>query len=152
MKRFKHTTNAELEPGTIVIIDLDRFSEVTEELGLDEYKPNFATGELTSLVEQLVRDHRGVVVYGLDSERGTEEAVLEFPYTKPEELIPDLERLLERLRKLNVTATAVVVEGMVSARPALRPSDAYRGTPWRSMARRALHRAKRKGGNRLVVL
>jgi len=56
--------------GIIIALDLDRFGEYVEEKGLDPYRPNIVTGELTNLVEEFARRHRGVVVYGLSKERG----------------------------------------------------------------------------------
>ncbi len=152
MKRSKHFTEARLVPGTIVMIDLDNFEQVTQTLGLDEYKPNFATGELTNLIESFANRKRGVIIHGLDPERGTEEAVIEIPYTTPEEVIKDLKMIMEKLSSLGVKATIAVSEGMVSARPALNPKEAFKGTPWRQSVYKMLRKAKRKGGGRLIVL
>ncbi len=152
MKRSKHLTEARLVPGTIVMIDLDDFEQVTQTLGLDEYKPNFATGELTNLIESFANKKRGVIIHGLDRERGTEEAVIEIPYTSPEEVIKDLEEIMEKLSSIGVKATIAVAEGMVSARPALNPKEAFKGTPWRHAVYKMLRKIKRRGGGRLIVL
>ncbi len=141
-----------LSPGVVVIMDLDRFEEFTREHGLDEYKPNYITGELTRLVEKLAIEKRGVVISGLDYDRGTEEAVIEFPYTSIEELKMDLEHILKRIRELGASITIVAVEGMVSCKVARDKKEAFHGTPWRDLATRILHEAKRSGGNKLVLL
>ncbi len=142
---------AGLTPGTIIIIDLDRFGEIVEERGWSEYKPNPATGLLTLLVQRLVSKWQGVVVYGLDEERGTEEVVIEIPMVEPEELRRDLEEILEELRRVGVTATIVAVYGYVGLKPARNRREAYTATPYRRLAARLLREAKRRGGNRLVI-
>jgi GGDEF domain-containing protein len=143
-----------LVPGAIITIDLDRFGEYVEERGLDPYKPNTVTSELTRLVEEFARRFQGVVVYGLDYERGTEEAVIEIPYGAEclDQIISELEYIASRVRELGVTVTAVVATDYVTARPARDRREAYRGTPGRRRALRALREAKRRGGNRVVVL
>ncbi len=138
--------------GTVVIVDLDRFGEEVERRGWSEWSPNEATGLLSSLVERLASRWGGVVVYGLDWERGTEEAVLEFPLVEPRELEADLREILERLEaEAGVSATAVAVWGLVTGRPARSRREAYHGTPTRRLAARLLGKAKRSGGGRLVV-
>jgi hypothetical protein len=141
-----------LVEGTVVVIDLDRFEEVVEARGWSRWRPNQATGLLSALVEELARRWRGVVVYGLDWERGTEEAVLEFPLVEPGELEGDLRRVLETLEsEAGVTATAVAIRGPVLARPARSRREAYYATPTRRLALKLLRRAKRSGGGRLIV-
>ena len=139
--------------GTVVALDLDRFEEEVERRGWSKWSPNEATGLLSSLVEGLARRWRGVVVYGLDWDRGTEEAVLEFPLVKPSELARDLEEIRETVkREAGVTLTIAAVWGPVTGRPALTRREAYYGTPTRRIAWRALRAAKRRGGDRLVVI
>jgi len=137
--------------GAIVIIDLDRFGEVVEERGWSEYSPNPATGLLTSLVEMFVRKWQGVVIYGLDEARGTEEVVIEIPLVEPEELIQDLEYIKQELNRLGVGVTIVAVKGYVLGRPANDRREAYTATPFRRYALSILRRAKRRGGNQVVI-
>jgi len=141
-----------LAEGTVVIIDLDRFGEVVEERGWSEYSPNPATGLLTRLVEELVSKWSGYLVYGLDEERGTEEAVIEFPLVEPEELREDLERIRRELNRVGVGVTIVAVKGHVGllSRSADRRA-AYSATPARRMAAKLLRQAKRRGGNVVIV-
>ncbi|MCC6040952.1 MAG: hypothetical protein LM557_02120 [Desulfurococcaceae archaeon] len=143
-----------LVPGLIVIIDLDEFGEFVEKRGLDPYKPNIVTGELTRLVEEFTRRFQGVVVYGLDYERGTEEALIEIPYGVDyvDQVVSELERIAQRIREHGVTLTAVVVMDSVIGKPARSRREAYSGTPGRRRALKALREAKKKGGNRVVVL
>jgi len=151
-RRYIETPGRGLVEGTVVIIDLDRFGEVVEERGWSEYSPNPATGLLTRLVEELVRRWGGYLVYGLDEERGTEEAIVEFPLTRPEELREDLERIREELNRLGVGVTIVAVYGYVGL--VERRGDrrrAYTATPTRRLALTLLRRAKRSGGNRVVI-
>jgi len=157
MKRneeFNAHSEYPLVPGIIVIIDLDKFREFVEKHGLDPYKPNIITSELTSLVELFTRKFRGVVIYGLDYERGTEEAVIEIPYGVDylDLVISELKYIANRIRELGTTLTAVIVVDYVSGRSAKSRRDAYEGTLGRRRALRALRRAKKKGGNRIIVL
>jgi len=141
-----------LVEGTVLVIDLDRFEEVVEERGWSRYSPNPATGLLSRLVDELVTRWHGYVVYGLDWERGTEEAVIEVPFVEPEELRRDLEEVKRRLNEAGVNVTIVAVKGyvgLVSRRGDRR--TAYTATPSRRLAARLLREAKRRGGNRVVI-
>ncbi len=138
--------------GVVVVIDLDRFSEVVSERGWSEYSPNPATGLLTLLVERFVSKWNAVVVYGLDPERGTEEVVLEIPGVDPEEILSDLEEIKRQINELGVGVTIVVVRGLVGAKPARNRGEAYYGTPTRQLAIKMLRRAKRRGGNTIIVV
>ncbi len=135
--------------GTIVVMDLDKFGEYVEEHGLDPYRPNDVTATLTRLVEELARRRGGFIVYGLDPDRGTEEAVIEFPLTEPEELREDLERILGEIKGLGASITIVAVKAPVTGRPARDRREAYSGP--RRGAKRLLERAKRRGGGLLIL-
>ncbi|MEM4696501.1 MAG: hypothetical protein QW170_04535, partial [Desulfurococcaceae archaeon] len=108
-----------LVEGLIIILDLDKFGEFVEERGLDPYIPNEITGYLTEAVLDFVRKWRGVVIYGLDSSRGTEEAVIEIPgFTDIEGIIRDLERIRDDVNSLGASISIVVLKDMVLAKPA----------------------------------
>lgn len=143
-----------LVPGIVVIIDLDKLGEFVEKRGLDPYKPNIVTGELTQLVEEFARRFQGVVIYGLDYERGTEEALIEIPYGLDyiDLVTLELKRIAEKIREYGVTLTAVVAIDYVTGKPAKSRREAYSETPGRRRALRALREAKKKGGDRIVVL
>ncbi len=144
---------SQLTPGLIVLIDLDRFEEYTIEKGLNPYVPNDVTGELTRLVEDLAIKHRGVVIYGLDHERGTEEALLEIPFGYEEvgSIVKDLEKLKNHINSHGVGVTIVVVYDYVSGQPASNRREAYHATPGRRRAVKILKDLKKKGGNILHV-
>ena len=137
--------------GTVLVLDLDRFEETIEEKGWSQYTPNPATGLLSHLVEQLARKWSAVIVYGLDWERGTEEAVLEIPLVEPEELREDLERVKEEINRLGVGITIVAVKGHVGLKPAKNRREAYTATPTRKLATKLLRKAKRRGGNTIII-
>ncbi len=138
--------------GTIIVLDLDKFEEYVLEHGMDSYKPNIITGTLTNLVEDLVRKWRGVVVYGLDWRRGTEEAIIEIPFTEPNEIAKDLQKIKEEINKLGVGITIVALKDVVICREARDRREAYKGTPARTRALRILRKIKARGGNRLVIV
>ena len=135
--------------GTIIIIDIDRMGEIIEEKGWSEWRPNPATGTLSHLVEQLARKWNAVIVYGLDWERGTEEAVLEVPLVEPDELINDLVMLAQEVCRQGATVTIVAITAPVLGVPARNRREAYQGH--RRRAKRLLESFKRKGGGYVVV-
>ncbi len=130
--------------GTLLILDLDRMSDLVAERGWSEYKPNPLTGLLSNLVEDLVRKHGFVVIYGLDWERGTEEAVLEAPGLAPEEVRDDLIRIASCIRSEGGSITIVALWSPVLGSPARTRREAYSG--YRRRAKRILERLKRRGG------
>ncbi|QOR95171.1 hypothetical protein IMZ38_06435 [Thermosphaera chiliense] len=144
---------SKMTPGLIVLIDLDRFEEYTMEKGLNPYVPNSVTGELTRLVEDFAIKYRGVVVYGLDYGRGTEEALIEIPFGCEEvgSVVKDLENLKNRVNSYGVGVTIVVVYDYVSGKPASNRREAYHATPGRRRAVKILKDLKKKGGNILRV-
>jgi len=133
-----------LVEGCIVMLDIDCMGELVERLGLPEYKPNMATGFLSAAVAELASKHRGVVIYGLDVERGTEEAVLEFPFKSCQEISGDLERIRAELYGMGFSLSAVCLDGLVVGKETPKREEAFRGTPWRRVAYRELMRAKRR--------
>lgn len=143
-----------LVPGLIIAVDLDRFGDYVESRGLDPYKPNIVTGELTRLVEEFAWKHSGVVVYGLSYERGTEEALIEIPYghEKLDQVVRDLEEMKEVIEKHGVTLSGVVLADYVTGKPAKNRREAYYGTPGRRRAVKLLKSIKRRGGGKIIVL
>ncbi len=141
-----------LVEGTIVVLDLDKFEEYVKEHGLSEYSPNIVTGTLSHLVEEFARKWQGVIVYGLDWQRGTEEAIIEIPYVHPEELRRDLERIKNEINKLGARISIVAIYDYVLAKPARDRREAYYGTPARTRAHKLLKQIKREGGNKVVIM
>ncbi len=140
--------------GLIIFMDLDKFEKYTKEHGFNEYKPNIITGTLTSLVEEFSRKWRACIIYGLDYERGTEEAIIEIPYgyENVEEIISDLSKIKETINRLGAKITIVVIKDYVLCKPARNRREAYHGTPGRRRATQLLRKYKRKGGNILVSI
>ncbi|MEM1761768.1 MAG: hypothetical protein QW043_04255 [Desulfurococcaceae archaeon] len=141
-------------PGLIVALDLDEFGEYVKSRGLDPYRPNVVSGELTRLIEEFAWKHRGVVVFGLSPERGTEEALIEIPYSLEvlESVVKDLEGIKARVEEHGVTLSAVVLLDYVPGRPTRSRREAYHGTPGRRRAWKALRCLKRRGGSKILVL
>jgi len=136
--------------GTVIILDLDKFKKVTKERGFNEYRPNIITGTLTHLVEDFVRKWNAYVLYGLDYSRGTEEAVIMIPMTKPEEVLDDLEKIRKEIEKLGATLSIGVSYGVIINIKARDRREAYKNITVKN-ALKALKEAKRKGGNRIVI-
>jgi len=143
--------------GITVFLDLDRFKEITRSMGWTEYKPNIITGSLTHLIEELVSRLRGVVVHGLDEERGTEEAIIKFIDADESEVLKGLEKVRREIEKLgkesgsNATVSIGVYIGPITSIKPQSLSEAKK-TLEVTMALRALKKAKKMGGNRIVVL
>ncbi len=138
--------------GIIIVADLDRFDEFVEEHGLSRYRPNDITGTLTHLFYNFTTRWRGVVIYGLDFGRGTEEIIIEIPV--PDELdniVNELKQIKKTINGLGASITIVVVKDYVSCRPARNRREAYYGTPGRRRATRLLKSVKRKGGNTIYI-
>ncbi|MEM4488437.1 MAG: hypothetical protein QXK88_06550 [Desulfurococcaceae archaeon] len=141
-------------PGIIVVLDIDKFGDYIQSLGLDPYRPNTVSGELTALVEKFAWKYRGVVIYGLSPERGTEEAVIEIPYghEELESILGDLNNIKTTIEKYRASISIAVVKDFVTAKPAKNRREAYYGTPGRARAIRALKAVKRRGGGRIIAL
>lgn len=141
-----------LVEGLIIVIDLDKFSEFIDKQGLDSYKPNTITGTLTELVSRFVYKWHGVVIYGLDSERGTEEAVIEIPYGYEyiDEIIKDLEEIRDEINKLGASVSIAIVIDIVCPELSGSRRLAYRGTIGRKRAWRLIRKIKKNGGNKVV--
>ncbi len=138
--------------GCVIIMDLDKFEELTLKRGWSQYTPNIITGTLTDLVEQFARKYFAVVIYGLDRDRGTEEVVLEIPDVDNEilrQIIVDLEKIRLEIEKLGGSITIAVALGPIIGKPAKNRREAY-NTPTRRLALKLLREAKRKGGNRVI--
>ncbi|GAB6148558.1 hypothetical protein [Stetteria hydrogenophila] len=144
------TPTPHLPPGTVVVLDLDEFEEVTRERGYDEYRPNEVTGLLSALVEGFARKWQAVIVYGLDWERGTEEALIEVPYVEASEVSGDLVEIAREVGATGVSVTIVAVTGHVA--PWIRGDrSAYTATPTRRTALKILERLKARGGGVVYV-
>ncbi len=137
--------------GTIVAIDLDNFSEVVRSRGWSSYKPNPATGLLTNLISELVEKYMGFVVYGLDWDRGTEEALIEIPCVEPREVASDLKKIVFELKGLGVSASIVAIKDYVMCKRADSRRNAYNSTPGRKRAIRILKYLKRRGGEAIYI-
>ena len=140
-----------LVEGTVVIMDLDKFEEMTISMGWDQYKPNIVTGTLTQLVEWFVRKWSAFAVYGLDPKRGTEEVVLEIPNVRPKELKDDLEYIRREINRLGASISIVAVYGFVGLKACRDRREAYTATPTRRLALKLLRKIKRIGGNRVLI-
>ena len=146
----------------VIFIDLDNFKEISERQGWVAYKPNEITGSLTQLVTQFIRKHIGEVIYGLDEKHGTEECMLRLTGAlEHEEIITDLKNIIHEIIEvgLNCGCDASVSIG-VSRGPytPIRPTGPYqwsrrlfKGQAQR-LAHKALKKAKKLGGNRIIFL
>jgi len=144
--------------GVISVLDLDRFKKIVKEMGWSEYSPNPITGLLSSLVDELVRKHHAMVVYGLDWKRGTEETILACPSPDMDSLLKDLEAIRGKIEEAgketgsNATISIGVAQGPLLREKPTRSRRELFKTPTQRLAKRALQKAKQRGGNRMVIL
>ena len=108
--------------GTVVILDLDRFKEYTIQQGFNAYKPNIVTGTLSHLVLDVASKRTGSILYGLDWDRGTEEAIIVFPGMESLQVKEDLLSIAKEICELGASITivalheAIITPGRVSQR------------------------------------
>jgi len=146
----------------IIFIDLDNFKEISEKQGWVSYKPNEITGTLTELVANLVRKYIGEVIYGLDEKHGTEECMIRLTGAiSYDNLTTDLENIVTEISEIgaecgcDATLSIGVARGPYTP---IRPTGPYqwskklcKGQAER-LANKALKKAKRLGGNRIIFL
>lgn len=143
--------------GITVVLDLDRFKDITSNMHWTEYKPNIVTGSLTRLVEEVVSKLGGIVIYGLDEERGTEEVVMKFVDASIDEVLKEMEKIRLEIERIgresgsNATISIGIYVGPLTSLKPQSPSKAKK-TIEVLMALRALRKAKKEGGNKIVVL
>jgi len=141
-----------------IAMDLDNFGDIVKRFGLSEYSPNTITAQLTLLVENFVRKYRAVVLHGLDYERGTEEVTLEVIEPDLDEIIKDLEFIRQEIEKIgketrtNATISISIAIGYMSMfKKAVGKRQKWQ-TPTRILAKRALEKAKKEGGNKIIII
>lgn len=140
----------------VIILDLDHFGEITKKAGWPKYKPNVVTGLLTELVTKILSKHHGTHLRGINYQRGTEEAVLFFSAPDPQKLLEDLETLRKKLYLLGgelglpVTISIGVAFGPSFHMRISETSDLTQ-IPLFKSAKKALRKAKKQGGNRIIV-
>lgn len=126
------------------MLDIDFLEDFIKKAGLSEYKPNVATGFLTKIIENIATRYNGVIIYGIDHERGTEEGVVEFPLLSCNDIESEIQSIKHEFSNLGLSISIVCVEGLVLGKKAQSREEAYKGTPWRKIAYKKLLRIKRK--------
>ncbi|NHK29788.1 MAG: hypothetical protein FK730_00455 [Asgard group archaeon] len=146
----------------IIFIDLDNFKEISEKQGWVSYKPNEITGSLTLLVTNFIRKYVGEVIYGLDEKRGTEECMIRLTGAlSHDEIINDLEKIISEINSIGLECgceTFVSIGVSRGSYTPIKPTGPYqwskklfKGQAQR-LAHKALKKAKRQGGNRIIFL
>lgn len=136
--------------GSVIVLDLDKFKEYTEVRGWSNYTPNVITGELSRLVEAFARKWSGRIIHGLDWSRGTEEAIIELPGVEPREILRDLEDIRARIEELGSSISIGVSYGPLHSMRVRGKRELYSSTTIK-LAFKALRKAKRMGGNRIII-
>jgi len=144
--------------GVIIVLDLDHFKKIVKEMGWSEYSPTPITGLLSNLVDELVHKHHVMVVYGLDWKRGTEETILACPSPDMDPLLKDLGAIRGKIEEAgketgsNATISIGVAQGPLLREKPTRSRRELFKTPTQRLAKRALQKAKQRGGNQMVIL
>lgn len=146
----------------VIFIDLDNFKEISKRQGWVSYKPNEITGTLTLLVREFVRKYLAEVIYGLDEKHGTEECMLRLTGALDHnKIINDLEQIVNEIQEIGIKCNCEATVSIgVSRGPytPIRPTGPYQWSKRlfkgqaQKMAHKALRKAKKQGGNRIVFL
>ncbi|MHA1220365.1 MAG: hypothetical protein ACTSQB_01390 [Candidatus Heimdallarchaeota archaeon] len=146
----------------IIFIDLDNFEELSEKQAWVSYKPNEITGAMTRLITDFIRKHVGEVIYGLDEIRGTEDCMIRLTGAlSHDEIVIDLQNILIQIQSAGLecgcdaSASIGVSRGpytpITPAGPYQWSKRLFKGQAQR-LAHKALKKAKRLGGNRILFL
>jgi GGDEF domain-containing protein len=146
----------------VIFIELDNFKEIADKQGWVTYKPNEITGKMTEVISDFVKKYLGEVIYGLDERHGTTECMIRLTGAlSHEEITQDLEDIIffiedvGQKNKCNSTVSIGVARGPYTR---IRPTGPYqwskrlfKGQAQR-LARKALMKAKKLGGNRIIYM
>lgn len=128
--------------AVVIALDLDKFSEVTKERGWTEYSPNPVTRYLSHAVYSFSGKYHATIIYGLDFERGTEEAQIYCSDPDLEEIISDLEAMRRDIQSMGTTLS-IGIAHITSDIPVKSLKDF-------PLAKKALRKSKRK--KEIIVL
>jgi len=123
--------------AVVIMLDLDEFGEVTKRKGWTEYSPNPVTRYLSHAVSAFAEKYHATILYGLDFERGTEEAQIYCSDPDLEEVMTDLECIRKEIQTISETTLSV---GIVNVPPDI-PVKSLKDFP---LAKKALRESKRK--------
>ncbi len=146
----------------IIFIELDNFKKIAEKQGWVAYRPNEITGKMTVIISNFVKKYLGEVIYGLDERHGTDECMIRLTGAlSHEEIVIDLEGIVFIIEETgqeggcNSTVSIGVARGPNTR---IRPTGPYqwskrlfKGQAQR-LARKALMKAKKLGGNRIIYM
>ncbi|MFB0561691.1 MAG: hypothetical protein ACETWM_10830 [Candidatus Lokiarchaeia archaeon] len=143
--------------GAGIFLDLDNFREIMKKMGWNEYKPNAITGNLSQLVQIFATKNKSNILWGLDLERGTEETYMEVVEPDAEELHTDLEEIRKKIEELGkeTKSNAHLSIGVAYGKIIFVKPHSKReiiGTPLGSRAWKALKKAKKTGGNKIIQI
>ena len=146
----------------IIFMQLDNFKEIAEKQGWVAYKPNEITGKMTEIISNFVKKYIGEVIYGLDERHGTEECMIRLTGAlSHEQIVLDLEDIVFIILETGQTCGCESTLSIGVARgpyARIRPTGPYqwskrlfKGQAQR-LARKALMKAKKLGGNRIIYM
>ncbi|MCY3410175.1 MAG: hypothetical protein INQ03_00930 [Candidatus Heimdallarchaeota archaeon] len=146
------------EFGTVIAVDLDNFKICTQVMGWNSYTSNPITRLLTDVLEDFIRKFYALELIGIDRSKGTEEAIL-VVFQETETILQDLRIIIKSLDQLaNKLAAPTslsigVATGQINEIKILenrKKSTLFRD-PIRAMALKALKKAKKGGGNQIII-
>lgn len=146
----------------IIFMELDNYKEIAEKQGYVAYKPNEITGKMTEIISNFVKKYIGEVIYGLDERHGTEECMIRLTGAlSHEQIVLDLEDIVFIIQETGQSCGCGSTVSIGVARgpdTRIRPTGPYqwskrlfKGQAQR-LARKALMKAKKLGGNRIIYM
>lgn len=122
--------------AVIIALDLDQFGDLTRKMGWTEYAPNPVTRYMSHAVSAFAEAHHATILWGLDSERGTEEAQIYCSDPDLDAVVADLETMRADVKRMGCTLSI----GIACIAPDI-PAKSLKDFP---LAKKALRKSKRK--------
>lgn len=144
--------------GTIVVVDLDNFKACTAKKGWTRYTPNPITALLTQKIQQIISVQFGTLLWGLNEQEGTEESLLYFScgineiYDTFEALRLEILALAQKEEATTSLSIGMAYGPVTSLKRATNNRcNTLQKDLTRVLAYKALYKAKKTGGNQIMI-
>ena len=144
--------------GTVIFLDLDGFKNCTEEMNWIRWTPNPITDFLSTQIIKFIYTYQAVHIWGLNEKEGTEECILIF-WKKQSSIFDllnnlriDILNIAMKLRAPTSLSVGIATGQINNTKPINhnRKSD-FKKDPLIYLAYKALRKAKKTGGNKILI-